>query len=278
MSSSPATPLIHPTDVVDPSAELAADVRVGPYAIIEGGSRIGPGTAVGAHAVIGPHTRIGARNQIWHHAVVGTDSQDGKYGGERTGLEMGDENVVREFVTVNRATGEGKATRVGSGCRLLAYSHVAHNAQLGDGVILSNAAQVGGETVVEENAILGGLVGVHQFCRIGAHAIVGACSKVTQDILPFVTADGHPARPWGLNLIGLERHGFPPDVVSALKSAYHCLFRRARRLEEALETLERDCGDFPEVRRMVEFIGRSQRGVARPRGRAGDAEASREDA
>jgi UDP-N-acetylglucosamine acyltransferase len=270
MPASPRPSLIHPTAVIDPSAELAEDVRVGPYAIVEAGSWIGAGCAVGPHAVIGRNVRLGRDNQISHHAVIGTESQDSKYRGEWTGLEVGDGNVFREFVTVNRATGEGKVTRIGSGCRLLAYSHVAHNSAIGDGAVLANCAQVGGEVVIEEAVILGGLVGVHQFCRVGAYAIVGACSKVTQDILPFVTADGHPARPHGLNLVGLKRHGFSEEVISTLKAAYHCLFRKGARLEEALETLSRDCERSPEIARIVEFIRSSQRKIARPRKRDHD--------
>ena len=204
-----ADALVHPTAVVHPTARIAPDASVGPYAIIETETTIGPGCRIDAHAVVGPHTTLGARNRVHHHAVVGTDSQDGKFQGETSYLVVGDDNTFREFVTVNRATGEGKETRIGSRCRLLAYSHVAHNVVVEDDVILANCAEVGGECFIGHCAILGGLVGVHQFCRIGAHVIVGACSKVTQDILPYITADGHPRAPAGSQRRGPHppRHG-----------------------------------------------------------------------
>lgn len=260
-----AQPHIHPAAVVDPTASLADDVRVGPYAIVGPRAALGPGCVVEAHAVIGPLTTLGARNRVHHHAVVGTDSQDGKFQGEEAYLTVGDDNIFREFVTVNRATGQGKATRIGNGCRLLAYAHVAHNTVLEDGVILANCAEVGGECYIGRHAILGGLVGVHQFCRIGAHTIVGACSKVTHDILPCMTADGHPARPRGINAIGLRRHGFSEEAIAGLKDAYLELFARGHRFEEGLEILRAQQGNVPEVREILDFVAASQRGVARPR-------------
>jgi UDP-N-acetylglucosamine acyltransferase len=263
----PSRTLIHPTAIVAPSAELARDVEVGPYAIIEAGVVIGEGSRVGGHAVIGRDTRLGRNNTIHHHAAIGTPSQDLKHKGEKSFLVVGDNNIFREFVTVNRATGEGKATRVGNGCALMAYAHVAHNSVLEDGVVLANCAELGGEVHVEERATVAGLVGVHQFCRIGAFAFVGACSKVTQDILPFVIADGHPARPYGLNLVGLRRHGFSSEAISALKSAYRCLFCRGMLLERALDALAAEHAVSPEVQRIVHFIRASSRRykIARPR-------------
>lgn len=261
----PNRPSIHPTAVVDPAARLAPGVEIGPYALIEADVEIGEGCRISGHAVVGGGTVLGRNNVIHHHAIVGTDSQDSKFKGEPTRLVVGDDNVIREFATVNRATGEGHATRVGSGCRLLAYSHVAHNATLGNGAIVANAAQVGGETVLEEHVVIGGLVGIHQRRRIGAYSIVGACSKVTKDIPPFIRADGHPARPRGINLIGLERHGFPPEAIAAIKAAYKTLFLRGIRLEEALDQLGRDFPDSAEVARLVDFIRHaSEWSVARP--------------
>jgi UDP-N-acetylglucosamine acyltransferase len=258
-------PLVHPTAIVDASSLLLDNVEVGPYAIIEANVVIGGGCRIAGHAVIGRGTRMGRNNHVHHHAIIGTESQDMKFHGEETALEIGDNNVFREFVTVNRATGKGKATRIGSGCRLLAYSHVAHNTVLEDGVVLANCAEVGGEVLVERHAIIGGLVGVHQFCHIGAHAMVGACSKINLDIPPYVTADGHPARPRGLNLIGLRRFRFAPEAIAALKTAYQILYRRGVRLSEALEILTREYAGFPEVMHMVQFIQNSRRKVARPR-------------
>jgi len=270
--SQESCPQIHPSAVIDPLAELAPDVDVGPYAVIGPRSVIGPGTRIGAHAIIGSDTRLGSGNVLHHHAVLGTDSQDLKYTGGKALLEVGDQNIFREFVTVNRATAEGTATRIGNQCVLLAYSHVAHNCLLGDGVLLANATQLGGEVEVGEHAVISGLAGIHQFCRIGAYAIVGGCSKVTQDILPFVTADGHPARPRGLNLVGLKRHRFSREALSRIKEAYHEMFHRGIRLDEALAVLTHECADAEdcpgarEVMRMVEFARSSSRRIARPRG------------
>jgi UDP-N-acetylglucosamine acyltransferase len=259
------TPLVHPTAILDPSAVLGEGVEVGPYAIVEANVVIGAGSRIAGHAVIGRGTRMGSNNLVHHHAVIGTESQDVKFRGEDTGLEIGDNNVFREFVTVNRATGKGKVTRIGDGCRLLAYAHVAHNTVLEDGVILANCAEIGGEVLVEKNAIIGGLVGVHQFCRIGAHAMVGACSKINLDIPPYVVADGHPARPRGLNTVGLRRFHFHPRAIAALKNAYHILYRKGVRLEDALDILAREYTGYPEVMHMVRFIQNSRRKVARPR-------------
>lgn len=264
-----SVPSIHPTAVVDPSAQLAAGVQVGPYALIGPRVTIGEGSVIAGHAVIGSDAALGRRNIVHHHAVLGTDSQDRKFRGETTGLIAGDDNVFREFVSVNRATGEGKATRIGNGCLLLAYTHVAHNCVVGNEVILSNSVQIGGECIVEDYAIVGGLVGIHQFCRVGAYAIVGGCSKVTQDILPFLTADGHPARPHGLNLTGLRRRKFAPEVISILKKAYQRIFERGLLLQDALEGLARDYADCPEVQRLVAFASASRRNIARPRETAG---------
>jgi UDP-N-acetylglucosamine acyltransferase len=264
-----SAPIIHPTAVIDPSAQLAAGVQVGPYALIGPRVTLGEGCVIAGHAVVGSDAALGRRNIVHHHAVLGTDSQDRKFRGETTGLVIGDDNVFREFVSVNRATGAGKATRIGNGCLLLAYTHVAHNCVVGNEVILSNSVQIGGECVVEDYAIVGGLVGIHQFCRVGAYAIVGGCSKVTQDILPFLTADGHPARPHGLNLTGLRRRKFAPEVISILKKVYQRIFERGLLLQDALEGLTRDYADCPEVQRLVAFAGASRRNIARPRETAG---------
>lgn len=264
-----SAPIVHSTAVVDPSAQLAPGVQVGPYALIGPRVTIGESCVIAGHAIIGSDAALGRRNVVHHHAVLGTDSQDRKFRGETTGLVIGDDNVFREFVSVNRATGEGKATRIGNRCLLLAYTHVAHNCVVGDEAILSNSVQIGGECVIEDYAIIGGLVGIHQFCRVGAYAIVGGCSKVTQDILPFVTADGHPARPHGLNLTGLRRRRFAPEVISILKKAYQIVFERGMLLSDALAGLERDYADFPEVQHLVAFARASRRHLARPRETAG---------
>lgn len=263
---------IHPTAIVADSARLAEDVVIGPYAVIGEGVRMGSGCRVMAHVVIDAGAVIGVQNQFFPHAVIGTDSQDAKYQGEDTRLVIGDDNIFREFVTINRATGAGSQTRIGNHCRFLAYSHVAHNCRVENGVVLANCAELGGEVVVEQNAILGGLVGVHQFCHIGAYAIVGACSKVTQDILPFVTADGHPARPRGLNRVGLKRNGFSGEQVQALKQMYRLLFLKSLPMAESLKQIEGELGESEDVSRCLRFIQASQRKLSRPRGDQAEAE------
>lgn len=254
---------VDPSATVHPEAELAAGVQVGAHAIVHADTRLGEGCRIEAFAVVGPHTRLGRNNQVHHHAVVGAESQDGKFRGERSFLIAGDDNIFREFCTVNRATGEDCATRIGSGNRLLAYSHVAHNCVLGDDIVLANAAQAGGEVLIEDHAIIGGLVGIHQFCHIGAYAIVGSNSKVNQDILPFTLADGHPARPRGLNLVGLRRHGFSPERIRNIRRAYRTLFQENRPLRDALAELRVEPDD--DITRLLDFSENSSRGLARPR-------------
>ncbi|MFP4378933.1 MAG: acyl-ACP--UDP-N-acetylglucosamine O-acyltransferase [Candidatus Sumerlaeia bacterium] len=258
-------PAIHPTAIIDPTARLAENVTVGAYAMIHAHAIVQEGNRIEAHAIIGPNTRIGKHNHIHPYAIIGTDSQDAKFQGEETGLIVGDHNIFREFVTINRATGQGSATRVGSHCRFLAYTHIAHNCVVEDGVIMANCAELAGEVHIEKNAILGGLVGVHQFCRIGRHSIVGACSKVTQDIPPFITADGHPARPRGINSIGLRRHQFSAEDIKKIKQAYKMIFRSGMRLEEALDVLEKQQGEMGAIQELVNFIRSSKRSIPRPR-------------
>lgn len=266
-------PRIHPTALVHANAELHPSVSVGPYAIIEADTVIGADCTILAHAVVGAGTRMGKKNRLHHHAVVGTDSQDKKYQGGKTRLEIGDGNVFREFATANRGTAEGSATTIGNGCLFLASSHVAHNCVVEDGVIMANSAALAGEVTVGRHAVLGGLVGVHQFCRIGAYAIVGACSKVTQDILPFTMADGHPARPRGLNRVGLLRHGFSEDSLQRLKSVYKQIFRKSASLEEAIVFLEEKESLSWEAGLLLDFIRQSGRSLARPRSGQSDDEA-----
>ncbi len=251
--------------MVDPSAQLAPGVEIGPYALIGPEVVLGAGCKVAGHAIIHSRTILGQRNQIFHHAVLGSDSQDLKFRGESTGLIIGDDNIFREFVTVNRATGVEKTTRIGNGNLFLAYTHVAHNCEVGHGVVLANSTQLAGEVVVEDYVTTGGLVGVHQFSRIGAYSFVGACSKVTQDILPFVCSDGHPARPHGLNLVGLHRRGVSDERLHRIKDAYREIFLHGWRLREALDRIEARYPGDPDVMRIVQFARASERGLSRPR-------------
>ncbi|MDT8440422.1 MAG: acyl-ACP--UDP-N-acetylglucosamine O-acyltransferase [Desulfuromonadales bacterium] len=256
--------MIHPTAIIDASARLADDVQVGPYVVIGPDVVIGPGTTVGAHAVIDSWTEIGADNRIFQFASVGAPPQDLKYAGEETRLIIGDRNTIREFATLHRGTREGGAlTRVGSGCLFMAYSHVAHDCLVHDQVILANGATLAGHVEIEQNAILGGLAAVHQFCRVGCHTMISGGAMIAQDIPPYTVAQGDRAKTVGLNLIGLKRRGFAEETIKGLKTAYRLVFRSGLRLEVALQQIAAELDATPELTHFVEFIQQSQRGIAR---------------
>ncbi len=256
---------IDPRAVVHEGASLAEGVEVGPFAVIGPHVSVGEGTRIGSHCVVDGHTTLGRGCRVFPYASVGTIPQDLKYAGEESRLEVGDRTVIREFTTVNIGTeGGGGVTRVGADCLLMAYSHVAHDCQLGDHVILANAVNLAGHVVVGEWAVIGGLSAVHQFVRIGAHAFVGGCSAVTLDVPPYVSAAGNRAKLYGLNLTGLRRRGFGDDTLRALRRAYRALFQGKSTLAEAIEGVRRDeVYRVPEVQRFVEFIAESERGVTR---------------
>lgn len=262
-------PQIHPTAMIDPTARIETGVVIDPYTIIGCHVSIGEGTQIGAFTIVGDYTSIGPNNRIHHHASVGTESQDRKFAGDETYLVIGEENVIREYSTLNRATGAGESTRIGSRNLFMAYSHVAHNCTIGDHCVVANAAEIGGHVVVEDWAILGGLIAVHQFCRIGTHTIVGANSKVVQDVPPFILADGHPVRPHGLNLVGLRRRGFGAGEIRDIAGAYKIVYDRSLRVEQAIEELHKAFPDSPHVDRIVDFLAKAQRGIIRPRKRQG---------
>jgi UDP-N-acetylglucosamine acyltransferase len=260
--------MIHPTAIIDPGAELGNDVTVGPYAVIGPKVTLGDGCSIGAHAIVESHVRMGKGNRLYPYAAVGGDPQDLKYRGEETWVEMGDDNLVREFVTVNRGTVEGGGvTRLGSGNMLMAYCHIAHDCRIGSRVIMANAATLAGHVSVEDGAIVGGLSAVHQFVRIGTLCIIGGMSGVPQDVPPYVTAV--VARPqkgrslYGLNLIGLRRNKVPAETISVLKKAYKMIFRAEGTMKEALAQVEAELPPLPEVKHMVEFVRSSTRGVLR---------------
>jgi len=259
---------IHPSAIVDPGAELADDVSVGPYAVIGAAVRIGAGTTVGAHAVIGGRTTIGARNRIFAHAALGGEPQDKKFRGEDTALVIGDDNTIREFCTFSVGTVHGGGvTRVGSDNWMMAYAHVAHDVVIGDHCILANNASLAGHAVVGDWAILGGLTGVHQFVRIGSHAMTGAASLLVQDLPPFVICQGNPAAPHGLNSEGLKRRGFSAAAIAVLRRAYKLLYRRGLTLADALAAIGRLAGEHPDSRDHLEllrgFVQTSRRGIVR---------------
>ncbi len=252
---------VHPTALVDPDAELGPGVQVGPYAIVGPRVRIGAGTDVGPRVFIERDTTVGEECTLAHGAVLGTDPQDMKYEGEDAPLIVGDRTVIREYATLNRGTSALGRTEVGSDCLLMAYTHVAHDCVLGDHVIVSNAVNMAGHVLIEDWAIIGGVTPIHQFVRIGTHAFVGGGSRLAQDVPPFCRAAGSPARLYGLNSVGLERRGFSTDVRRSLKQAYKITFKSNLNISQGLRRVEEEVEQMPEVRRFVEFIRESERGV-----------------
>ncbi|MCM8768216.1 MAG: acyl-ACP--UDP-N-acetylglucosamine O-acyltransferase [Candidatus Omnitrophica bacterium] len=253
---------IHPTAIISSQAELDDEVEVGPFSVIEGPVKIGRGTKVGSHVHLLGYTTIGQYCRLFTGAVIGSIPQDLKYRGEETYLVVGDYNIIREYVTMNPGTAKGESTIVGSHNLFMANVHIAHNCVIGNQVIIANFGALAGHVVVEDYAIIGGLTGVHQFCRIGAHSITGGCSKITKDILPFVMADGHPAVPWGINKIGLKRRNFSPEKIDLLEKAYRILFRSGLNVSAAVEALGK-FSESEEIRQIITFIRNSQRGIAR---------------
>jgi UDP-N-acetylglucosamine acyltransferase len=255
------TVAIHPTAVVDPGAELGCGVEVGPYAVIGPAVVVGDGCRLGPHAVLEQQVRLGPRVQVGAGAVLGGPPQDVKYRAEETWVEIGAGTIIREYCTINRGTRARGRTAVGEGCFLMAYVHVAHDCELGDGVTIANATQLSGHVTVEPHATLSGLIAVHQFVTIGTHAFVGGASRVNQDIPPYVKAVGNPVELFGLNRVGLERAGFSPGTIAALKRAYRLLFNTALPRPEAIARIRAELGEVPEVLRLVNFVASAPRGV-----------------
>ena len=252
---------IDPRAVIEPGAKLAPDVVVGPYAIIGAHVEIGPGCRIGPHSVVTGWTRLGANNQIFQFASIGDAPQDKKYAGEPTRLEIGDRNVFREYVTVNRGTTHDEGvTRIGHDNLFMAYTHVAHDCRIGNHVVMANVATLAGHVEIGDHVIMGGLSAVHQFCKIGAHAFIANNTAVTRDVPPYVMAVGQPAEPHSVNATGLSRRGFTPEQVRNVKSAFRTLYRSELPLETALERLREAAATQPEVAAMVDFIGLSARG------------------
>lgn len=256
--------MIDPRAVVSPRAEIAADVEIGPFSVIGAEVCIGRGTWIGPHVVINGPTRIGAENRIYQFASIGDAPQDKKYKGEPTRLEIGDRNVIRESVTVNRGTITGHGvTRIGDDNLLMAYSHVAHDCRLGNQIVLANCATLGGHVDIEDWVIMGGLAAVHQFTRIGAHAFLAHNAMVTRDVPPYVMAVGRPAIPHSVNSEGLKRRGFSAEQIQNIRRAYRLLYRSGLKLAEALEQLEQAAATQAEIRPFVEFVKNSHRSIVR---------------
>ena len=251
----------HRTALVDPDAQIAEDVTIGPYAIIGAAVVLGPGTRIAAHAVIEGETRLGAACRVGYGAILGADPQDRKYAGEPTRLEIGSGTVIREYATLHRGTAASGVTRVGSDCFLMAYVHIAHDCHIGDDVTIANAVQLAGHVTIGNHVNIGGLTPVHQFVRVGDHAFVGGGSRVPQDIPPFTRAAGNPLRLVGINTVGLTRAGVGQETIDALQHAYRLLFNSRLRRADAMERLRREAVRVPEVARLLGFVGESERGV-----------------
>ena len=255
---------IHPTAIISPEAEIAEDVEIGAYSIIGPDVHIGRQTVVGPHVVIETHTDIGERCHIYQFAAIGAAPQDLKFKGENTRVIIGNDNTIREFVTIHRATAAATGTTVmGDHNLIMAYSHIAHNCILDNHIIMVNAANLAGHIHVEDYAIIGGLSGVHQFTRIGAHCMIGGASAVTRDVAPYLIAAGNHATTHGLNVVRLKRRGFDEETINAIKRAYTLVFRSSLLLKTAIDRIREEVDDVPEVRHFLEFIEKSERGLCR---------------
>lgn len=256
--------MIHKTAIIDPKAELDTGVEVGPYSIIGPHVKIGKDTTLGPHVVIDGWTQIGEGNRIFQFASIGAIPQDLKYKGEESWVIMGNNNTVREFVTIHRGTAQsGGKTIIGNNNLFMAYSHVAHDCRTGNHVVLANAATLAGHIEIEDYAIVGGLSAVQQFLRLGRHCIIGGETGVNQDVPPYMMANGQRAKLYGLNMVGLKRHNFSSDAINNLKKAYRIIFRSGLTIKKALDQIPGELMDSPEVNHLVTFIKKSERGITR---------------
>ncbi|MFO1396934.1 MAG: acyl-ACP--UDP-N-acetylglucosamine O-acyltransferase [Burkholderiales bacterium] len=255
---------IHPTAIIDPSAKLAGDVAVGPYSIVGADVVIGAGSVLGPHVVIGARTRLGERNRVYQFASIGEIAQDRKYGSEPTTTTIGDDNTFREYSTVHGGTVQDRGdTAIGNGNLFLAYTHVAHDCVVGDRTTFSNNAQIAGHVRIGDWAVLGAFAGVHQFVRVGAHTMLAAYAVVLQDVPPYVTVQGYPAKPHGTNSEGLRRRGFAADAILRIRRAYKTIYRENLSLDEARAKIAAAAADAPELEPLAQFLATSDRGLAR---------------
>lgn len=252
---------IHPTAIIHPEARIADNVTIGPYSVISEDVQIDEGTWIGNHVSILPGSRIGKDCRIYHSTSIGEIPQDLKFKGEKTTLEIGERTVIREFVTLNRGTEARGRTFIGSDCLIMAYAHVAHDCLIGHHVILANADNLAGHVTIQDYAILGGMVPVHQFVTIGQHSFIGGGYRVTKDIPPYILASGDPMRYAGLNSIGLRRRGFSEETISKIKKTYRTIYRRGLNVSQALAELEKSDNLIPEVKNIINFIRKSERGI-----------------
>ena len=254
-------PLIHSTALIDPSAELGRGVAVGPYAIVGPNVMVADGCRLGPRVTLTKNVRLAERVTVGDGSILGGDPQDLKYGGEETWVEVGEDTIIREYSTINRGTTATFKTTVGARCFIMTYVHLAHDCHVGDDVVIANATQCAGHVTIHDRAVLSGLNAVHQFVTIGTYAFVGGGSRVNQDIPPYVKAVGNPMELYGLNSIGLQRAGFPPETVAALKRAYRLFFNSDLNLSQAMERARSELPPFAEVERFLAFVESSERGV-----------------
>ena len=255
--------MIAPSAIIHPKAQISSDCEIGPYCVIGEQVTLGKNCRLHSHVVIDGHTTLGEGNEVFPFACIGLKTQDLKWKGGTTRTQIGDHNTFREYVTVHSATGDGEVTTVGSHNHILAYCHLAHNVVLGDHIIMSNVATLAGHVVVEDFAVIGGLAAVHQFCRIGKISIIGGCSKVVQDVPPFMLADGNPARTRTVNKVGLDRNNISEEAQTALRQAFKILFREGLTITNALARIEAELTPLPELQHLIQFVRASQRGVSK---------------
>ncbi len=254
---------IHPTAVIDPGAEIGEDVSIGPYSIIGKNVKIGDGCRIASSVLIEGYTEIGRNNQIFHGASIGTIPQDLKYKGAKSFVRIGDNNIIREYVTINAATGEGESTVLGNSNLLMAYVHIAHNCVIGNNVILANAVNLAGHVKIHDYVIVGGITPVHQFVEIGAHAFVGGGSRIPKDVPPFIKVVGNPPKVNGMNSVGLMRRGFTLEQRVILKRAYCIIYRSGLNVSQAIEKIESELPQTEEIKLLVNFIKNSKRGITK---------------
>ena len=255
--------MVHPSAIIHPQAHIGSGCEIGPYCVIGEHVRLGDNCKLHSHVVIDGHTKLGKANEIFPFASLGTKTQDLKWKGGVTRLEIGDRNVFREGVTIHSATDDGDATVVGSDNLLLTYVHIAHDCVLGNHIIMSGFAGLAGHVIVEDHAILGGYTAVHQFCRVGRLAMTGGCSRIPQDVPPFMIVEGNPAETRTINKIGLERNGVSSEAQTALRRAYKIIFREELSVPNALVKIEEELPPLPEVQHLVQFIRASERGITK---------------
>jgi UDP-N-acetylglucosamine acyltransferase len=253
--------LVHPTAIISPDAKIAKGVEIGPFAIIGQGCELSEGCVIAARATLERNVKLAPNVKVGMGTILGGAPQDLKFGGEETTVEIGEGTTIREYSTISRGTTQSFKTTVGRDCLLMSYVHLGHDCQVGNGVILSNVVQLSGHVIVEDKAIISGLTAVHQFVRIGRHSFIGGCSRVTKDIPPFLKAVGNPVKLYGLNSIGLQRHGFSDDVLRELKRAYRLFFRSELNVTQAMEKARAELEPLAEVQELMRFVEASERGV-----------------